>query len=439
MKFSIILIFLLNIIKDIKPVIIIPFKRIFYTKLTEENIMEELTKNYLQVPFYVGEPIQEIPMILKLNEFPTFLTSIQYDKNIIKFDEKKSLSFKMINGHKGIYDTYDFTEGILSNDSLDFGKDQKKMKNFTFVLALNLTYQTQNFSGEIGLKLSSSHHSMPYTSSFINQLKSKDVIENYPFAIHYTDEDSGNFIFGNYLHNYDKNYIEDDFIYSKIGIPDEPNQWNFFYRNIKINDKYIDEREHYISFLYEYGIIESSFDYYKTINDSYFQDYLNKGVCKQKNFGYWQYYYIVCDTSINLKNFPEVVFIKDELNYNISLGYKELFYKFQGKYYFLVTSKNGLSRWIFGKPFFKKYLVFFDRDRKIFGLYPKVKYSSKFSIAWIIVIILSIALLGTIIFVKYYIPFTKRKIRANELEDEYDYTPQLLKNNNGNINKILTY
>jgi hypothetical protein len=56
-----------------------------------------------------------------------------------------------------------------------------------------------------------------------------------------------------------------------------------------------------------------------------------------------------------------------------------------------------------------------------------------------IVIILSIALLGTIIFVKYYIPFTKRKIRANELEDEYDYTPQLLKNNNGNVNKILTY
>ena len=262
MKFSIILIFLLNIIKDIKPVIIIPFKRIFYTKLTEENIMEELTKNYLQVPFYVGEPIQEIPMILKLNEFPTFLTSIQYDKNIIKFDEKKSLSFKMINGHKGIYDTYDFTEGILSNDSLDFGKDQKKMKNFTFVLAKNLTYQSQNFSGEIGLKLSSSSHSMPYTSSFINQLKSKDIIESYPFAIRYLSEDKGEFIIGNYLHNYDKNYIEDDFLFAKIGVEHDPNQWKINYRYCFVDNISLNENEKEITFLYEYGLIEGSYEYF---------------------------------------------------------------------------------------------------------------------------------------------------------------------------------
>ena len=426
------------LIKQKKTVIILPFERINYTELTEENIMEELMKNYIQVPFYIGEPIQKIPMIIKMAEFPTFLTSEEYNKNIIKFNEKNSLTFKMIDGHKGHYDQYDFTEGILSNDSLDFGKGQKKMKNFTFVLAKNLTYQSQNFSGEIGLKLISNSHSMPYSSSFINQLKSKDIIESYPFAIRYLSDDKGEFIIGNYLHNYDKNYIEDDFLFAKIGVKNQPNQWIINYRYCILNNNILNENEKEITFLYEYGLIESSYEYFLKINEIYFQYYIDKGICQIKYFGYWRNSYIVCKDSIKIKKFPEVTFVKDELNYNFTLGYQDLFFKFKDKYYFLVITQKQNQNWVFGKPFFKKYLIFFDKDRRIFGVYPKVKQSYNFPFAWVLVFILSIALIISIIYMKFFFKSNKRKIKANELDEYYEYIPEQ-KNNIQIKNKLFSF
>ena len=426
------------LIKQKKTVIILPFERVYYRELTEENIMEEIINNYIQVPFYIGEPIQKIPMIIKLDQFPTFLTSEEYNKNIIKFNEKKSSTFKMIDGHKGHYDLYDFTEGILSNDSLDFGKDQKKMKNFTFVLAKNLTYQSQNFSGEIGLKLSSSSHSMPYTSSFINQLKSKDIIESYPFAIRYLSEDKGEFIIGNYLHNYDKNYIEDDFLFAKIGVEHDPNQWKINYRYCFVDNISLNENEKEITFLYEYGLIEGSYEYFLKINELYFKYYIDKGICQINYFGYWRTAYIVCKDNIKIKNFPEIIFVKDELNYNFTLGYQDLFFKFKDKYYFLVISHKNTQNWVFGKPFFKKYLIFFDKDRRIFGVYPNVKQSHNFPLAWVLVFILSIALFISIYYMKCYLKHNRRKIKANELDECYEYIPEQ-KNNIQIKNKLFSF
>ena len=426
------------LIKQKKTVIILPFERVYYRELTEENIMEEIINNYIQVPFYIGEPIQKIPMILKMDQFPTFLTSEEYNKNIIKFNEKKSSTFKMIDGHKGHYDVYDFTEGILSNDSLDFGKDQKKMKNFTFVLAKNLTYQSQNFSGEIGLKLSSSSHSMPYTSSFINQLKSKDIIESYPFAIRYLSEDKGEFIIGNYLHNYDKNYIEDDFLFAKIGVEHDPNQWKINYRYCFVDNISLNENEKEITFLYEYGLIEGSYEYFLKINELYFKYYIDKGICQINYFGYWRTAYIVCKDNIKIKNFPEIIFVKDELNYNFTLGYQDLFFKFKDKYYFLVISHKNTQNWVFGKPFFKKYLIFFDKDRRIFGVYPNVKQSHNFPLAWVLVFILSIALFISIYYMKCYLKHNRRKIKANELDEYYEYIPEQ-KNNIQIKNKLFSF
>ena len=426
------------LIKQKKTVIILPFERVYYRELTEENIMEEIINNYIQVPFYIGEPIQKIPMILKMDQFPTFLTSEEYNKNIIKFNEKKSSTFKMIDGHKGHYDVYDFTEGILSNDSLDFGKDQKKMKNFTFVLAKNLTYQSQNFSGEIGLKLSSSSHSMPYTSSFINQLKSKDIIESYPFAIRYLSEDKGEFIIGNYLHNYDKNYIEDDFLFAKIGVQHDPNQWKINYRYCFVDNISLNENEKEITFLYEYGLIEGSYEYFLKINELYFKYYIDKGICQINYFGYWRTAYIVCKDNIKIKNFPEIIFVKDELNYNFTLGYQDLFFKFKDKYYFLVISHKNTQNWVFGKPFFKKYLIFFDKDRRIFGVYPNVKQSHNFPLAWVLVFILSIALFISIYYMKCYLKHNRRKIKANELDECYEYIPEQ-KNNIQIKNKLFSF
>ena len=100
------------------------------------------------------------------------------------------------------------------------------------------------------------------------------------------------------------------------------------------------------------------------------------------------------------------------------------------------------STWTLGKIFFQKYHISFDKDKKTFGVYT-IKDHIKIPYSIIIIITLSLALVSVILYIKFFIIIQKRKIRANELEDDYDYLPEKLykKNNkfvnrNKNINEV---
>ena len=88
-----------------------------------------------------------------------------------------------------------------------------------------------------------------------------------------------------------------------------------------------------------------------------------------------------------------------------------------------------MGKWILGKPFFKKYLLLFNMDSKMVGFYKK-EISENFEtnkknvnsfntsifiniLLFIIIIILSFSL--------YHCYVNKRRIRANELEDKFNY------------------
>ena len=62
--------------------------------------------------------------------------------------------------------------------------------------------------------------------------------------------------------------------------------------------------------------------------------------------------------------------------------------EFNGKYYFLIVFKNFKYKWIFGEPFFKKYQVTFDKNKKIFGFYTKKQYHFNFTSTLIIILII---------------------------------------------------
>ena len=63
----------------------------------------------------------------------------------------------------------------------------------------------------------------------------------------------------------------------------------------------------------------------------------------------------------------------------------------------------------------------FDYDKKRVGIYKKYETPFNFPIVWILVMILIILLLSKIIYDQLN---KKRRIRANELDDNYDYLPQ---------------
>ena len=77
-----------------------------------------------------------------------------------------------------------------------------------------------------------------------------------------------------------------------------------------------------------------------------------------------------------------------------------------------------------GQPFFSKNILVFDQNYKIIGFYTKTKKFNFIFIFPTLLIILLIAIIILLIFYFYRYIRSHRKIRANELDDNFDYLPQ---------------
>ena len=154
---------------------------------------------------------------------------------------------------------------------------------------------------------------------------------------------------------------------------------------------------------------------------------------------YVEKYLIVCDKNKFKKElFPKLKFYNREMNLNLTMDYNNLFVENENKIYFLIIFPiYGLEveYWLMGKPFIKKYKLFLDNDKKSIGFYlnykeineeEEEKNSNKNSNVYIvIIIILIVVLIASLISILYYFLVIKksRRIRANELDDNVDYTP----------------
>ena len=116
---------------------------------------------------------------------------------------------------------------------------------------------------------------------------------------------------------------------------------------------------------------------------------------------------------------------------NFEFTYEDLFKKINNKWYFLVFFSKNVDLDVFkvGRQFFKKYIAAFDQEKKIVRFYKNKDFGSYFYvISWILVFI-SFIVIGILVFYIFYYKKNKRKIRANELEDNYEYITKNEKNN----------
>ena len=143
------------------------------------------------------------------------------------------------------------------------------------------------------------------------------------------------------------------------------------------------------------------------------------------------------------------------------LTYKDLFYKASdGNYYFLIyfnTDYNSEDSsdffWTFGEPLFKKYNFVFNQDVRRVGLYTSTNNGNNEDILknesfwsrnkWYIILAISLFIvcggLGLMIFL-YLKVLPKRKTKANELDDDFEYTSkenQII--DNWKLNKLLIF
>ena len=120
------------------------------------------------------------------------------------------------------------------------------------------------------------------------------------------------------------------------------------------------------------------------------------------------------------------------MNYTFEYKPKDLFFyneKDGNLYYLIEFEKSIISdiRWLFGEAFLKKYEFVFNQDSKKIGIYVGKKIEENNS--WfsenkwyIILIIVLIILVVCLVLISYqYLQIIRRRKKANELTDDYDY------------------
>ena len=143
---------------------------------------------------------------------------------------------------------------------------------------------------------------------------------------------------------------------------------------------------------------------------------------------YDDYKYYVCSKGIDITKMQNISFELKENNFNFILDYKDLFYEYNNKYYFLIatrTSSSSLHDFIIGSVLMKKYDFVFDKFKSNIGFYDlSIKVDDEKNYFIIFIIVISALSLLIILLIIYFVwkYFNKpRNSRKNELNDDYNY------------------
>jgi len=424
----------------------VPLKLKFKTRFNKENmnqgnVMEMLINNDIIIPISFGSNEQIIEMNVKLQKDSTFILSNKCKENNLakKFYKDTSKSYEeLIEDNK--YFMYEFNAGAISKDKIVlFNTEEKKItvNDFKFVLASSLWSDAQeDMGGMLGLILFNKDD-RPKDTDFITQLKQNKVIDSYSFMLEYTNEYEGILYLGDYFNG--SNTVDDLKTTLAGRSKSKVKQWEIVTEKFFSGNTLV-QNDSYIQLHYEMGILAAPEVYSDYIKANFFKNYLDKGICKLNFYIeeitiFSKYDYIVCDKNeFKPEVFPELKFYSQDLNFNFTLQYTDLFYEFGNKVYFLVVFPRYpiyVDYWYIGKPFFLKYKLFMDKDKKTIGLYKNnnkkeiivVEIEAKNNKNWYIFII--IFLICLLIGVLYYFLKVRisRKLRANELEDKFSYIP----------------
>ena len=141
-----------------------------------------------------------------------------------------------------------------------------------------------------------------------------------------------------------------------------------------------------------------------------------------------EYYFYHCDKNIKIDYSKlDNIYLKHKyLNMTFIIEQKDLFEIYNDRIIYLVFSCINLEcnrNWVLGEQFLKKYPMSFNNDRKLFGIYQKnLIINKKFEFAYIFILLLLIII---ILLLRFFYKYFKinRKIRVNELYEEFLYIP----------------
>ena len=412
--------------------------KIPFTKLISKNL-DSLFNIDIVTNVSIGNPPQSAQLSFSFYSESNLIKGSLFNS---QYNENKSITSKKLNisGNSFYYYTYYKTEYINDEFTFEINNDDNKNSNikindFLFQLINTTSIGDLIKSGIIGLNI---YISGKRNDNFIEQLYKNKIINNKIFFIEYIDDNSGYIYLGEYPHIWDAdNYDEKNFIRTKEQFF---GRWLLNLDKIKVNNiqSYIVDKVNAKLDFNIKGIIGDIYFKY-SLDDNFFTQYLKNKTCFEESYSLdtkTNITIIKCDKSINLKIFPKISFYQNDLNYSFEFGAEELFIKDKDNNYIFLISfyKTHTGSWILGEIFLKKYKLIMECEYRKIGIYKQKKDKDKsplditkyIIISFFIILIIIIIVLSYLLIKSYK---DKRKIRANELKDNYEYTSEENKEN----------
>ena len=421
----------------------IPFYKSYHNLkgLSPKEITEKIKEIKLVSDISIGTPLQKIKAKLALTEYVFYIGG----KDSLcqnKFIEGKSDTYTKLSDLIYFYAT-SIREGYSSSDIIFFDEKSKEQKEMNFILGTNT--DKSNEGGLIGLNIQDDDTKKYENYNFINILKKKGYIKDFYFTIKYNNENSGNLIIGDLPHNYNEaynsKYFKDMYISMFTGVL----TWNINLDSIYVSDNSTSENKKIVGekiygyFKTESGIILGTERYKQFLLSDFMEERIIQGQCFEVQSNFYISYY--CKKEVDLTKLKNLYIYIKNLDYTFEFTYKDLFFKNEddGNNYFLIYFNSEYDEeegsgffWTFGEPFFKKYNLVFNQDTKRIGLYTQISnediqenktfwQKNKWYIILAIGLVVVCSGLGVMIFL-YLKVLPKRKIKANELDDGFDYS-----------------
>ena len=432
----------------------------------------------------IGSPPQNLNININPDNFIFYISpDICYDFSPSYYNYSNSKSFFLISAGPEEDGFYELGGGTYARDSFSFFNSTDLKNNMTnifleFFYASYLSFQKYHqICGVLGLGLKKRIDNYDF-DTFLTALKKKNIINSYSWTYLFFNKDKesnakkilnlpeinneyiiknfdGFIIIGNYSEIKEDNNNNDDILKSLAVERDNELKWDIIinkiynkYENIDCIDKKI-----YLDLSINYEYIISPKDYFDRIIIPYFDNFIKNKKCKLKEIKNNIYIneIITCDKKLffqkDIQNFPTIFFYHQDFNYTFELTYKDLFEIRNEEIFFLIIkNKNNFNQdiWRMGKIFLEKYQFSFNQDSKTINFHQKIyknneksnineKNKFKFNINYIWIIICIICLIIGIYLGNRFI-IKNRKLRANELQDDYDYKES---KENDNKNKAL--
>ena len=455
-------------------------------------ILSNLGNTYLYSYIKIGEPEYSLKTNISVTTPHFFIGSNLEPKSIINsldlYDIYKSKTFKNISKLNQYY--VQSVEDISAKEKFIiniYNSDNKNNKNqiindMDFVLGVRNSFQTKHNYSEvyfitIGLQLySTSKYIQEKQFNFISISKEKEIISNYNWFIYYEKislkddyklynvddliKNKKNLWIGGYPHEYASKYYSKGqlfSVYSNYFLWIIEFKCVYFYRNnTKFNTGMIKQEIYHNKARLDFNnfFIYAPSLYLSMIKNEFFNIYHARNICHYYTDNNMESIY--CDKSedfnvANLKHLPILYFEHNEFNYTFEFSYKDLFAEKDNKYIFLIAVKTlDVDDWFFGDIFLRKYQLVFNQDSKSISFYninikiddinneennkKTIIINKSLTMKYIVLIIFSCFMvfigIGFIIGYLIYKDYkNKKKKRANELEDDYEYVSDKLNKN----------